>query len=218
MNACLSIGLKVFSRNTAILLLLVVGSNFAAHAGVRVIIDTDEPVGDFVIRCQWHSDFLNLHGGKKLVKEKVFVTASGKPTDCGWSLFGEGPSAEVMHPLYVTVLGCAFDSMCNTPYSSYDENSITIRPVSIEQHLDELVKQHQGDDLSQAVKGFVAAHFDKAYFRYYRSVKKIDMAYFRETYTERLKQFWQRAISTNAFGKGLSDPDVAIEAYWKKAK
>ena len=169
------------------------------HAGVKVVIETSQPHDDFVIRCQWHSDFLNLHGGSNLVKEKVFINSSGKETDCGWSLFGEGPFVDVMHPLYTPTNGCAYGSHCNTQYSHYENDVIFIKPLSIEKYLDQLELKYTGKELLNNVSDFCAVHFNS-------------------THGDQLKQFWARAALVGRFKGRISDPENAIASYLRKIK
>ena len=185
-----------------------------AYAGLKVVIETEKPVSDFVVECQWFSDFLNLHGGKKQVKNKVFVASSGEEIDCGWALYGDA-SAMIFHPLYMTHYGCTYSKGCDSPYQEVVEGVLHLYPVSIDKQL-ELFKQELKDEkLRQRLKGFLGAHFHDNYFRYYRKVKKVDMNYFRATYSEDLEKYWIK-VREILFGYESFDPAAAVESYWKR--
>ena len=188
-----------------------------AYAGLKVVIDTEKPVSDFVIVCQWYSDFLSLHGGGKRVYHKVFVASSGEEIDCGWALYGDA-SAEIRHPLYMTHYGCTYSKGCDSPYQKIVGGVLHLYPISIDKHLDTIKQEHKGNDkeLRFRLLGFLGAHFHQHYFRYYRKVKKVNMDYFRATYNDDLVKFWVKVKKTYPFGDELSEPAVAAESYWKR--
>ena len=188
-----------------------------SHAGTKFVIETDQPEDFFVVSCTWSSDFLVLHGGRKKTKEKIFITSSGKEIDCGWSLFGKGPSIDVMHPLYVSVNACAYGPECNSKYSSYTNGRIIVKPVPIEQFLSAAKTKYKNEELYNYIRGFCAAHFGDYYFKKYNSVSRIDIYRFKKAYSDRLKQFWKRAATIGHFPKVSSNADSAIHAYFLKS-
>lgn len=106
-----------------------------------VRINTDKPMDDFVVICEWHSDFLSLHGGAKQVKESSFIASSGKDYACGTSLYGDGPLVTVSHPLYMTTLGC-IGKKCRQK----EGNTIFVKPRLKMDYLNELeIKFHKGE-------------------------------------------------------------------------
>jgi len=196
---------------------LALAFTFNAYAGLRVVIETEKPVSDFVVVCQWYSDFINLHGGKKRVKHKLFVASSGEEVDCGWALYGDA-SVEIKHPLYLTHHGCTYSEICDSPYQKVVGDILHMYPISIDKHLDTIKQEQKGNDkeLRYHVLGFVAAHFNDNYFSSYRKVKTVDMDYFRATYNDDLVNFWFKVKNTFPFGDELSEPAVAVESYWKR--
>ena len=188
-----------------------------SHAGTQFVIETDQAEDFFVVSCTWSSDFLVLHGGRKKTKEKVFITSSGKEIDCGWSLFGKGPSIEVMHPLYVSVDACAYGPECNSKYSSYTNGKIIVKPVPIEQFLSTVAEKYKNKELYNYIRGFCAAHFDNYYFKKYNSIRQIDIYRFKQAYSDRLKIFWKRAATIGHFPKVSANADTAILAYFLKS-
>jgi len=210
-------GMNVSSQ-IFICLLLFVSLTSISHAGVKFVIETDKPHNDFVIRCQWYSNFMNWHGGSKLVKENVLISKSGYEIDCGWSLFGDGPSVDVMHPLFVSTNACAYGPECKATFSEHQKDTVIIKPISIEKYLDILELKYSADQLQGVVGRFCAAHFNDFYFRAYDQVKKINIALFEKNYGKDLKRFWKRAALIGEFEQVSADADIAIAAYMRKSK
>lgn len=196
--------------------IITISSVTNAYAGLKVVIETEKPVSDFVVVCQWYSDFLNLHGGKKRVYHKVFIASSSEEVDCGWALYGD-TSVMIWHPLYLRQHGCTYIKGCDSPYQKVIGDVLHLYPISIDNHLDTIKQKYRDNnkELRQRLRGFLGTHFDDHYFYYYRKVKRVDMNNFRATYSEDLEKFWTAVKKTNEFGDESFDPAVAVERYWK---
>ena len=161
-----------------------------ASDGPIVRIETPEPAEDFVVVCKWVKDgLLNIHGGKKLSDEKVFVTESSKEVDCGISIWGGEGGASVLHPLYTHMQG-----------EDIDEVSV-IRPKTKLEILEEQkLKFNSGywDEYSNPgflySKSLIGCGFGNQYFDYYRKVKEVDVDHFKRLYHEPMLSCYQEKI------------------------
>jgi hypothetical protein len=162
-----------------------------ASKGPVVRIETPEPAEDFVVVCKWvKNGLLNIHGGKKLSDEKVFVTESGKDVDCGISIWGGEGGSSVLHPLYTNMQAKKINGVS------------VVRPKTKLQVLDEQrakfeagywnAYQKPGAEYAQ---NLVGCGFPHQYFDYYHQVKKIRVEHFRKLYHEPMLDCFNRTFS-----------------------
>ena len=103
--------LKILAGNSKWLLVVTALVLFVGCASNKYIIKTDKPEKNFVVLCEWWADPI-IHGGKKLERQKVFISESNKEGNCGGFLYGD-LDIKVMHPLYARVFSCGRPQPCS---------------------------------------------------------------------------------------------------------
>lgn len=190
-------------------------SSGCASFGPTVLIETPEPAEDFVVLCEWYKDgLLNIHGGMKQSDWKAFVTESGKEVDCGMSIWGGEGSATIMHPLYAG--GRACEVGCDSELVIKEDDIYIIRPHTLEEALDLLVKRHSGKDVLPYIRNYGSVN--RKYYKYYKINKPLDIKHMRELYDKRLINYWYKLKNIReSFGGKFIQPEKHLEYYWKTA-
>lgn len=183
----------------------------------KLYIQTTQTEDDFVIVCEWHSGFLNLHGGDKRVSHRVLVGKSNTELDCGWSLYGDF-SVLIMHPLYRQMRGYDNAISSETPNLRYQNGKMVFTPVPFDQILDSVQYKYEGEELVDVVKAITSGHISLKYFKNYVEVREPDIKQFESLYGQKFVEYWQNANRIIDSENNWVDPAKASESFWKRTE
>lgn len=190
----------------------------SACSGKKVMIETPQPEEDFVITCSWSSDFMNIiHGGRKRIKEKVFVASSGELIDCGTYWRGYGPLVSMSHPLYMLT---DEKTEALTINGKEIEDVLVIRPITKHTTLKHYKTKLSGRHLVEAAN-ILASPTTFGYVDSLKSGKKLTREHYKKKYEARLTDFWNELlpIVKEDWSKNMdSGKDITVkkmvERYW----
>jgi len=199
-HGCLKGRLMKYAKQLFVIFLYMFLLTGCFTEGPKIYIETDKLTDDFVVECVWGSVVPSLfHGSRKVGKRKFRVTTSGVDFECG-SALGVRPYVMVSHPLYFVSKDCKSNDCVEDKTAS---GSIVFKTKDKLTVLDEYEKKFNDGyweknlnpgfryASSVSICGSPYAYLDlhKAYD------KKKDKYYFKEKYSDEIKECYRRIIS-----------------------
>lgn len=185
-------------------------------------VESDVPLEDIVVKCDWVTAFRNLHGGTHSVTQrKALVVKSGEKFSCGLNWFAGitlsfRSSNSLMHPTHIF----AYVSRRE------DEVRIMIAKSKLEMLDEQKAKFESGywskdkymNPGAEYARSLIGCGFPYQYFDYYREVKKVDREHFKKLYHDSILACYKRTfLIRKNFLRGAEnypDADEYIEGMW----
>ena len=130
-----------------ILVITITGVTYScASFGERLVIDTDAPVEDFLVKCKKSHNYLIAHNASSYTASgKEFIARSNEEVSCGLIVSGYNSRSQVSHPTYIQV---RWDNM----KVGHTDNGATIKKFV-----------HWKEKNKQAIKLYEEGYWDKKY-------------------------------------------------------
>ena len=207
--------LNILSAYSRWLVMLVVVGLSVGCASNNFIIKTEKPEKNFVVLCEWWAGPI-FHGGKKLERQKVFISESNKVGNCGGFLYGD-LDMTVLHPLYKGVGSCGHPQPCKL-----DKNGVmVITPEPFGEtlaNLPERLKFKSREYLYDSVRNVTRGHFDIYYYKKYVKASKPDIEEFKALYHDELIEYIRLANTLRDPEKQQLDPEGYMKRYWERVE
>ena len=186
--------------------------------GDTYLIESNEPLQDIVIICDWSSSLGTLHGGTHSVtRKKALVVESDKPYNCGINLLAGlslsfKSSSMAKHPTHTFA------------YVSTRDGVIVSKAISKLVILDDLKARFEAGEWDkyrnpgfEYANNLIGCGFGHQYFDYYSEVKEVDVEHFKKLYHEPMLECMKRTfVITKKYRPAASSQLPSAEVWMEK--